>query len=305
MIALPAARYQATIMTDPVRGRVRWQWQKSAWITAMNIGTLAALLNYSTAGLLIFLSSASVTLCLGHSIGMHRKLIHRSFECPLWLERYFVYLGTLVGLGGPFTMIYNHDLRDWAQRQPHCHPYLAHGTAMWRDAFWQMHCQLVLNQPPVIIPETKISQDRFYQFIQRTSLLQQLPWALLFFILAGVPGVLWGICARVTAGVAGHWFIGYLAHNRGHRDYHIKTSGVQGYNINRWGVITFGECWHNNHHAFPESARLGLKRGQCDPGWRIIIVLQKLGLVWRVNQPQHLPPRAELIKLKSAGGSAR
>lgn len=291
---LPKPRYHANAETDPVLGSVRWSWRKSLWIGGMNIGTIAALVFYTHTAFIIFLISSAVTLCLGHSIGMHRKLIHRSFECPLWLEKCFVYLGTLVGLGGPFTMIYNYDLRDWAQRQSHCHPYLSHGTSMLNDAFWQMHCDLRLLNGPLIEAEDKIKNDPFYNFIERTWILQQIPWAALFFAIAGAPGILWGICARVTAGVTGHWFIGYLAHNRGKRDYHITTSGVQGYNIDHWGIVTFGECWHNNHHAFPGSARLGLRPGQCDPGWRVINILNKIGLAWNINQPADLPPRPEL-----------
>lgn len=293
----PIPRYSSTAQTDPVHGHVAWTWSKSLWIGSMNAGAVAALFCYTHQAFLIFLISCAVTLCLGHSIGMHRKLIHRSFDCPLWLERIFVYLGSLVGLGGPFTMIYNHDIRDWAQRQPKCHPYLSHGTSMANDAYWQMHCSLYLDNPPVIQPEDKIRNDRFYQFIQKTSMLQQVPWAIVFYLMAGVPGILWGICARVTAGVTGHWFIGYLAHNEGDRDYHIATSGVQGYNIKHWGLITFGECWHNNHHAFPGSARLGLQSDQFDPGWWVITILRKTGLVWNVNLPQDLPHRPELVVL--------
>jgi len=64
---------------------------------------------------------------------MHRRLIHRSYDCPLWLERLFVYLGTLVGMAGPYGMIRQHDIRDWAQRKPRCHPYLAHRSGLLRD----------------------------------------------------------------------------------------------------------------------------------------------------------------------------
>jgi len=73
-----------------------------------------------------FVVMSALTVCLGHSLGMHRRLIHRSYDCPLWLERLFVYCGTLVGMAGPYGMIRQHDIRDWAQRKPHCHPYLAH-----------------------------------------------------------------------------------------------------------------------------------------------------------------------------------
>ena len=67
--------------------------------------TLTALIAgpvYFTWGALaLFLATTATTVCLGHSLGMHRRLIHRAYDCPLWLERLFVYLGTLVGMAGP------------------------------------------------------------------------------------------------------------------------------------------------------------------------------------------------------------
>jgi stearoyl-CoA desaturase (delta-9 desaturase) len=59
-----------------------------------------------------------------------------------------------------------------------------------------------------------------------------------------------------------------------------------------------GECWHNNHHAFPGSAKLGLHAGELDPGWWVLKTLQKLGLVWNIKQPEDLPERHELKPLK-------
>jgi stearoyl-CoA desaturase (delta-9 desaturase) len=88
----------------------------------------------------VWLATSIITLCGGHSLGMHRRLIHKSFECPLWLEHLMVYLGTLVGMAGPYGMIRTHDLRDWAQRQTNCHNYFAHRESPLVDAFQQMHC---------------------------------------------------------------------------------------------------------------------------------------------------------------------
>ena len=124
---------------------------------------------------------------------MHRRLIHRSYDCPLWLERLFVYLGTLVGMAGPYGMIRQHDIRDWAQRKPRCHPYLAHRSSILRDGFWQLHCELSWRIRPQLVIERRVAEDRFYQFIERTWMAQQLPWAVLFFALGGVPWLVWGI----------------------------------------------------------------------------------------------------------------
>lgn len=259
---------------------------------------------FSWSAVLVFVLISAVMLCLGHSLGMHRKLIHESFECPLWLERVFVYLGTLVGLGGPFGMMVMHDMRDWAQRQRACHPFLSHQSGIMRDFWWQLHCKLHLDHPPEYRVPQRIAQDRFYWFVEWSWMLQQLPLALVLFALGGVGWVAWGICGRVTVSVFGHWLIGYFAHNDGHRDWHVRGAAVQGFNIRGFGLLTFGECWHNNHHAFPSSARLG-HAGQMDPGWRVLKGLEWVGLVRNLNQPEDLAERAELEEFNRGSDQTR
>ena len=86
--------------------------------------------------------------------------------------------------------------------------------------------------------------------------------------------VFWGVCARVSAGVFGHWMIGYLAHNHGAIVREVRGAAVQGRNVRMVSLLTMGECWHNNHHAVPGSARLGLAAGEWDPGWWVLSGLQ-------------------------------
>ena len=284
--------------TDAVSGQVRWSAAKSVWISAMTLGALTGGPLYFTWGaLLLFLVTTAVTVCLGHSLGMHRRLIHRSYDCPLWLERVFVYLGTLVGMAGPYGMIRSHDIRDWAQRKSACHAYLAHRSSMLRDGYWQLHCELVLDHPPQLSIERRVADDRFYQIIDRTWMWQQLPWAVLFYAIGGMPWLVWGICARVAVSVTGHWLIGYFAHNQGHRSWHVEGAGVQGYNVRYAGLITMGEAWHNNHHAFPASARLGVNPGESDPGWWVLCALRRAGLVWEAKTPDDLPRRNSILRI--------
>jgi fatty-acid desaturase len=284
--------------TNAIEGAVRWSAKKSIWLSAMTaIALVGGPLYFTWSAFSLFLATTAVTVCLGHSLGMHRRLIHRAFDCPLLVERLFVYLGTLVGMAGPFGMIRQHDIRDWAQRKPLCHPYLAHRSSLLRDGFWQLHCELALAHPPTLRVERRVADDRFYQLLERTWMAQQLPWAILFFALGGLPWVVWGIAARIAASVTGHWLVGYFAHNRGPRSWHIEGAGVQGYNVRYCGLITMGEAWHNNHHAFPSSARLGIRKGETDPGWWVLMALARVGLVWNVKTPEMLPPRANLVPL--------
>ena len=299
--SLDSHRARATHADSVLDGTVRHAPVQSLWLTAMLAGAVTgALVFFSWTGLLLFVSSTTIVLLFGHSLGSHRKLIHDSYCCPRWLEYLLVYLGVLVGLSGPLGLLRQHELRDYAQRQPDCHPYLRHGAGFWRDAWWQLHCSLQLVHPPHIAIEPRIAHDRFYRFLEATWMLQQLPWALLFFAWGGWGLVCWGVCARVSAGVLGHWLIGYFAHNHGQMHFHVDGAAVQGRNIRLVSLLTMGECWHNNHHAYPGSARLGLLPGEWDPGWWMLLLLRRLGLVSALRLPQDLAPRPELRRLGRA-----
>ncbi|MEO5561359.1 MAG: hypothetical protein ABIO49_15525, partial [Dokdonella sp.] len=134
---------------DPMAGRVVWDPSRSLWNACMLLAALVlGPIYFSWSAFAVYAVLLELTMCMGHSIGFHRRLIHRTFECPKWLEHTMVWMGTLVGMQGPMWIIQSHDFRDWAQRQPHCHPYLRHGQGMVKDAFWNLHCRLKLFNPP-------------------------------------------------------------------------------------------------------------------------------------------------------------
>ncbi|MFN7561457.1 MAG: acyl-CoA desaturase [Prosthecobacter sp.] len=288
-------------LTNPDAGKVVWSPKKSLWFfTHLLIAVVGGVMTFGETPVVLSAVLTVVTLCLGHTVGLHRLLIHRSFECPKWLERLLVYLGTLVGMGGPFGMIYLHEIRDWAQRHGHCHPFFIHRAGFWRDAWWNLHAEIRLENPPRLELEPERANDPFYRLLERTWMLQQLPLAMLLYSLGGWSWVVWGISVRIVTSLTGHWLIGHLAHNIGERDWHLEGHAVQGFNLPHLGLLTMGECWHNNHHAYPNSARLGLHRGQADPGWWFIALLHRLGLARQVRLPENLPPRPERIPLPCA-----
>lgn len=290
-----ANAYYGQVVLDPV---------KLVWVGAMFLaGTVGSALTFSWSAVAVFVISTVVTLCLGHSLGMHRRFIHRSYECPRWMEYLFVHLGVLVGLAGPFGMLRTHDTRDWAQRQATCHDYFSHGQVWWRDLGWQLFCSPRLASPPTIAMEPEIANDRVYQWMEKTWMLQQLPCAVLFFWLGGWSWVFWGVCSRVSVSVFGHWLIGYFAHNQGTQRWHVSGAAVQGFNVRGCALLTMGESWHNNHHAFPRSARLGLHEGEWDPGWWVLKTLERVGLVKNPVIAQNRP--ANLVAVCQSRGPRR
>lgn len=271
---------------------------KILWVGSMLVlGTVGSAATASLSAVGIFVASTIITLCLGHSLGMHRRFIHRSYQCPKWLEYLFVHFGVLVGLAGPFGMLQTHDTRDWAQRQTECHDYFSHSQNWYRDVWWQMFCSIQLDSPPDLDIEPEIAGDAVYQWMERTWMLQQLPWAVLFYWIGGWGWVFWGICSRVSISVFGHWVIGYLAHNQGDRSWHVVDAAAQGYNIPWAALITMGESWHNNHHAYPGSAKLGIESGQWDPGWWVLLALRRIGLASEFETCETLPSRSDLVRL--------
>ncbi len=291
-------RMKATTTSDAVHGRVRWAPGRSLWIGGMSLAALTLAPFHVTLGsVVLFLVTSGITLCAGHSVGLHRLLIHRSFVAPRWLERLLVYLGTLVGMAGPLGMVRLHDMRDWAQRQPQCHPLHAHRAPMVKDAWWQMHCRLDLDHPPRFVPEPCLRDDRFLRLLEVSWMAQQLPWALLFFGIGGLPWLIWGVPVRVAVGVTGHWLVGHITHRTGPAGWVIDGAAVQGHDLPAAALITFGEAWHGNHHAFPESARLGILPGQHDPGWWLLLALRRIGWVSALNEPAHPVPRAGLRRV--------
>ncbi|PCJ29546.1 MAG: fatty acid desaturase [Gammaproteobacteria bacterium] len=278
------------------QGVVKWQPIKSIWfLSHLCAAIFIAPFAFSLTSFLVFIVLTAITLCFGHSLGMHRLLIHRSYECPRWMEYLFVYLGVLVGMAGPIGMLKQHDLRDWAQRQKQCHDFLLHGSKIIKDGWWQLNCDLELNSPPEYFIEKEISLNRFYLFIEKTWMFQQLTLAIPLYLMGGIPWLVWGVSVRIVVSVGGHWLIGYFAHNKGERTWKVEGAAVQGHNIRIAGFLSMGEAWHNNHHAYPGSAMLGLYQDEPDPGWWVLNALHNLGIVRNIRLPKQLPFRSELV----------
>ena len=284
--------------TSATDGSIRCTPGRTIWLAGHALGGLAAVIFFpSWGGFAVCLGLSAITLCAGHSVGMHRLLIHRSFEAPRGVEWVLVWLGTLVGMAGPIGMIRAHDMRDWHQRQTVCPPHPSHAAIWWRDAWWQMCCEFRLTHPPRFVVEPRVKNDPVIQGLERTWMAQQIPVVLILWAFGGIGWVLWGVCLRVSVSLMGHWAVGHAAHHGGHQGWRIEGLPVQGYNLQGLGLLTFGEGFHGNHHAFPYSARLGVAPGQLDPGFWLIKVLEALGLAWGVQEPGDQPARAGLVRV--------
>lgn len=284
----------------PSAGRPVLDTPKAAWNGAMllvAVGLGPLFFNWGALALFAVLTYAS--LLVGHSVGMHRMMTHRSFSCSKPVERALIYIGVLVGLSGPFGIIHIHDTRDWAQRQPRCHDFFAHRRALPRDLLWNLAYRFEFEKPPTLTIEPNLADDPWYSLLERTWRFHQIPLAAILYLAGGWPWVVWGVSARIIASTAGHWTVTYFCHNPGPGRWRVKGASVQATNLPGLGRLTYGECWHNNHHAFPESARIGLEPGQADPGWWLIRLMERAGLARNVGAPRSEDSREDLAPAAS------
>jgi fatty-acid desaturase len=166
------------------------------------------------------------------------------------------------------------------QNRVDCPRYFAYEHSLARDFVWNMHLRFEPSDdradarlPPDVL------RDPWLRFLERTWRLHVLTSAALVLFFLGPAAVAVCVSARTAAGMLGHWFVGYAVHAWGEQRYVVAGAKESGRNVWLLGVLAFGEGFHNNHHAFPGSARMGRRAHELDLGWGVIRILSVLRLV--------------------------
>ncbi len=257
-------------------------WPTAIFMVAVHMIALLAFLpaNFSWGAVTIALFLHWLTGCLGITLGWHRLVAHRSFKVPKWLEYFFVFCGSLACQHGPIEWIGLHRHHHAHSDQPIDHHSSTKG-------FWWSHMGWIFFEVPADgeVPRlTKdIATDPFYLFCENYFVLMQIALGLLLYLIGGWSFVLWGIFVRLVVVYHCTWFVNSATHKFGYQTYDAGD-----YSTNCWwvAVVTYGEGWHNNHHAFQFSARHGLKWWEIDVTWMTIQLLSKLGLATKVKLPK-------------------
>lgn len=274
-------------------GRLR-AWTNRAGLLGIHFGALAALLPATfhwsgpvVAAVLLYLTGGlGVTLCY------HRSLTHRGLRMRRPLEYALAILGSLALQGDPIRWVAIH-------RKHHAHadaegdPHGRNVSFRWAHVRW-------LTQPNEALPTSDelirfapdLHRQRFYRVLQSLHFPMQIALAALLFALGGWTWVIWGIFVRLVVSYHATWLVNSAAHSLGYRTY--ATGDLS---TNCWWValISWGEGWHNNHHAFPYSARHGLRWFEFDPTWWSVKLLALLRVADRIRIPAAaaLPRRAQ------------
>ena len=253
-------------------------------LAAIHIGALAAFVPalFRLSDLFVFAIIAYATGVLGVTLCYHRVLTHRSLRLRKPLEYLLAFLGTLALQGDPIRWVAVH-------RKHHAHadtsddPHTIGLGFRWAHVDWLYRHNVAYPSDEEIaryVPD--LYADPFYRALQYLALPMQLALAIALFLLGGLPWVVWGIFVRLVFSYHSTWFVNSAAHMLGYRTYRTGDEST-----NCWWValLAFGEGWHNNHHAFPFSARHGLRWFEVDMTWWHVRLLAFLRLADRIRIP--------------------
>ena len=210
---------------------------------------------------------------LGISMGYHRLHTHRSYKVPPALEYFFAVCGTLTLEGGPIFWVATHRIHHQKSDQPG-DPHSPRDGAWWAHVGWILFGETNHNNTRLMSKYAPdLAKDRFYVWLNNYHWVPMVVLGVLLLAIGGLPMLLWGICFRVVFGLHATWLVNSATHMWGTRRFDTRDDSR-----NNWWValITFGEGWHNNHHAHPTSARHGLAWYEFDPSWILIKLLKLL-----------------------------
>jgi stearoyl-CoA desaturase (delta-9 desaturase) len=286
-------------------------WRYAIVILTLHVLALGVLVPwlFSWTGVVLLVTGIYFYGGLGINIAYHRMLTHRSFKCPLWLERALVVVGVCCLEDAPGSWVATHRLHhNGADEPPDPHSPLV--SFFWSHVGWLMWENGDVRSFSAYDRFARdVLRDPFYLRLQRSLLLFwiYLGHAGLYFaagltagwitggsLLAGLQFglslVAWGVLLRTVCVWHISWTVNSLSHLFGYRTFDTGENSR-----NNWFValLTSGEGWHNNHHGDPASASNRYRWWEIDLMYAVIRTLELVGLATEVVRPRHLRHESE------------
>ena len=255
-------------------------WITAIAMTGFHIGAVAALF-YIDAGAIL---TAAVLWIMAGSLGIgmsyHRLLTHRGYKTYRWVEYFLTWCATLALEGGPMFWVATHHVHH-QKSDKEGDPHTPREGPWWAHMGWILMGQGLHHDSSVLkryVPD--LARDPVHVWLSTWHWTSNVIVGLLLLAFGGIPYVLWGIFFRTTWGLHSTWLVNSATHLWGSQRFATRDDSR-----NNWWValLTFGEGWHNNHHAHPTSARHGLAWYELDMNWIVISALRAVGLVWDVK----------------------
>jgi len=273
--------------TDITAPPARIKWDILAGIVVIHLGALAAFWTFTWPAFWLFVGLQFLT-GLGITVGYHRLLTHRSFQVPKWLEYTLTVCGVLALQGGPLKWVSTH-------RVHHAFSDRANDPHSPTRGFWWAHMLWLFVWDDLTDVHEKyirfvpdLNRDPIHRWLERASTPISFALGGLLFLAGGWPFLIWGYFVRTVFVYHGTWLVNSASHLWGDQTYDTN----EGSRNNWWvALFSFGEGWHNNHHAYPHSAAHGLRWWEVDLSYLLIRFFGAMKWAKRIRLPQGGPAR--------------
>ena len=255
-------------------------WVVLVWMGAIHAGALLAFNPawFSWSALLVCVFLHWVTGGLGICMTFHRLLTHRSFATrPKALEYLLTIFGCCANEGGPIGWVADHRKHHaHSDDEDDCHtPRRSFG---WAHMFWFMTPDITSRHSPEYYAKwaPDLTKDPVLMFLDRFHWVFAIGLMVGLYMVGGMPWLVWGGFVRAVGVLHATWLVNSATHVWGYRTHETRDDST-----NLWWValITYGEGWHNNHHAYQTSARHGLAWWELDMTYIGIKLMSYVGLV--------------------------
>jgi stearoyl-CoA desaturase (delta-9 desaturase) len=265
------------------------KWDNIIFLSIFHLGALAAPFAFTWQAIFVSIFLWWLTMSLGIGVGYHRLLTHRGYKTPKAVEYFLTMCGALAFEGGPISWVTTHRIH-------HAHTDAAGDPHSPRDGGWWSHVGWIIlgtaqqhDEAVIARYAPDLVKDRFYRWLDRLFWLPLVVLSIALFAWGGWSYLLWAGCFRVTFGLHTTWLVNSATHLWGTRRFETRDDSRN----SMWvALLSFGEGWHNNHHAHPTAARHGLAWYEVDFNWWSIRTLQLLGLarsIKLVGAPDQAP----------------
>lgn len=264
-------------------------WAAAIWLGLIHVGALAALIpwTFSWSGVALVFVLHWLCGCVGITLGYHRMLTHGSFATFKWMRRLIASVGCLAGEGPPMMWVANHRLHH-ARSDQEGDPHSPREGGWWSHAFWLAYKVGGKDEKEFYrkwAPD--LQRERFMRSLNFTfvpiNVIVSIVIGILGYVFGGtqlaVSWIVWAVAIRMVFVLHSTWLVNSASHMWGYRNYDTRDDSR-----NNWWValLTYGEGWHNNHHAHPRMAKHGHRWWEFDITFLTIRLLKRLGLAWDI-----------------------
>jgi len=256
------------------------------FMVAFHVGAIAALFMFSWKALAFAAVLWWITGSLGIGMGYHRLLTHRGYKTYKPVEYFLTICSTLTLQGGPMFWVATHRMHH-QNTDVEGDPHSPRDGGFWAHMGWIMTGRQLHNHSSALLPYIPdLRKDKFHVWISKWHWLPISVLGIVIFAVGGIQYLMWGIFLRTVVGLHATWLVNSATHMWGSQRFLTGDTSKNSFWV---AMLTFGEGWHNNHHAHPQSAKHGIAWYEFDMNWMGISALRMLGLAWDIKLPKLKP----------------